>query len=395
VELETPFDQPDDTPLISPLVMDSMNKWHVGLQTVRIDWKQDGGDTKLNILTMKGAQPGDAPEDSIDELAQMIMNVCNTHYEEWGEPSKYKIQFRCESRTGKKTRKHCTISLPGPAGQGSRDLDEPTDIMRILLTERAEKNQIIEALLKYNVDLTDRMLEQSKSAHGQTEPLVRLLETSFGKYEEGLKLVAVALREKMSAQYTTKQLEIEGQNSQAMWRTIRPALKIAAAQFGEHGAEAVKALREMDEDDDDDEKDDDDDAKTDAKTEAKSEKKKTKKQKGTKTGSASPKEPPGDPNTLITRAVDGLLHTLTPDQWFQLTEAMNKKQYSALRKARDSKDDDAAAENIGELERQLYADVKSTKKMKGVLNDAQGEALEKLLLLAEKHTEEKEDAETA
>jgi hypothetical protein len=116
----------------------------------------------------------------------------------------------------------------------------------------------------------------------------------------------------------------------------------------------------------------------------------------TSRGVAQPRKPKNMPkDKIIVTVTENLLHSLHPDQWFKLQDAMTKEQYKLLREAREAKNDDQCAELIVQLQGKLFANLGRAKKIQAVLNQEQQDGLEKLALLAEKHLEEKEKKEDA
>ena len=384
MEIEEPFEVPHEPPIVSPAVRSALHQWYPrGLQRVRIDCKNHGGERRLNVLKLREPEPGEAPQDSEDAIAEMIMHVAQLHYESIGEPSRYKVQFDVADKGGKVARKACTFELPGSNGTGVHDVEEVTDLWRAYSADRAQFNLILERLMTHNDTLTQRVIEMSRVTSGQVEPLLRTVDTLVSQYNEGLRMKATAMAASLEARYSTKSAELEAENNREMWRALRKPLQVAALQFGEGAKKALRAATEMIDGEDEEDGDDappsgrtidaevtelDDDARPAA--------------------TASKGKPPGDPNTLVVRSVTALLHTLTPDQWFGLQDRMSKDQMKALREAQAAKTDDACARKIEELQAAMMVDLRRTKRVREVLNEPQVEALEKVMLLAERHLEQ-------
>ncbi len=378
MELEQPFDIPNEPPIVSPAIRNALHQWYPkGLQRVRIDCKNNGGERRLNVLRMRDPEPGEAPQDGEDAIAEMIMHVAQLHYGEIGEPSRYKVQFDVADKGGKVTRKACTFELPGSSGAGVHDVEEVTDLWRAYSADRAQFNLVLERLMTHNDTLTQRVIEMSRVTSGQVEPLLRTVDTLVSQYNEGLRMKATAMTASLEARFSTKSAELEAENSREMWRALRKPLQVAALQFGEGAKKALSAATEIIEGDEEDARPQTIDAEVaDERPEA------------AEPAAATPKRPPGDPNTLVVRSVGALLHTLTPDQWFGLQEKMSKPQMTALRKAKAAEHDDDCAAQVEALQAALLADLPRAKKVRALLNDPQLEALEKVTLLAERHLEE-------
>jgi len=434
---DKPVEAPDDPPLIAPKLGRFAQKHHVGLSKIICFRKEDGGEQRLYILHPDNPEPGEAPEgDDPDVVAEWCMYLAELDYDETGEKARYRFEFHVTDRANKTLRKNCTIDFPadeatGRGGRGVVDTDNSEDVhdvMTIWAAERAQLNNVIQVMVTHNENLISRLLDQSRAQDGQIQPLLTVIQTLMGKYDEGLRMTANALKEMLQAKYDTKQAELEAEGTNEMWRTLKPALKVAAAQFGSF---ASKMMDDKDDDDDDDEDDDedviddngddddgDDDAqgdddgdgngdggeqvkppprkKTQAKRKSSSSKKSDKRTATTATsrGVSQPKRPKNMPkDKLIVTVTENLLHSLHPDQWFKLQDAMTKEQYELLRQAREAKNDDQCAELILELQGKLFANLRRAKKIQGVLNQEQQDGLEKLALLAEKHIEEKEAKE--
>ena len=90
----------------------------------------------------------------------------------------------------------------------------------------------------------------------------------------------------------------------------------------------------------------------------------------------------------VVGAIDGLLNSVTAEQWFSLQQTMSKAQYAKLREAHGSDHDDQASQCILDLQRLLFQNIPRAKKIRGVFTSDQFDALEKLGALAEKHLED-------
>jgi hypothetical protein len=431
MEVSPAFERPDDEPIVSPNLQRDCEKWHTGLQSVRVARKAHGGEEKLCEIRMRNAEDGEPPDDDIDDIVEMIMHAVQVlGYEETGEESQYRVQWRVRGKDGSTRRKHTSFDYPISNGLGVRDRDAPTDLSRLYAMERQQMNHVITVLVTYNENLTARLIEMARNSSGQFEPLLKVIDTLVSKYDEGLRMQATALKEMLQSKFDTKTAELEAENTGKMWDTLRQPLKVAAAQFGTKLSDVLDLDDDADDDDDDDDfddddfddddddADDDDDLETDdahddlpaadaqpgkpetdegADVKKPASKKRTKqasKSKSAKRTSSQPAKKPErknvkvDPNKRVVGAIDGLLNSVTAEQWFALQNTMSKAQYAKLREAHGSDHDDQASQCIMDLQRLLFQNIPRAKKIRAVFTSDQFDALEKLGALAEKHLED-------
>jgi hypothetical protein len=244
----------------------------------------------------------------------------------------------------------------------------------------------------------------ARNSSGQFEPLLKVIDTLVSKYDEGLRMQATALKEMLQSKFDTKTAELEAENTGKMWDTLRQPLKVAAAQFGTKLSDVLDLDDDADDDDDDDDfddddfDDDDDDADDDDDLEtddahddlpaADAQPGKPETDEGADVKKPERKNVKVDPNKRVVGAIDGLLNSVTAEQWFALQNTMSKAQYAKLREAHGSDHDDQASQCIMDLQRLLFQNIPRAKKIRAVFTSDQFDALEKLGALAEKHLED-------
>lgn len=427
MEVSPNFERPEDEPIVSQNLQRDCEKWHAGLQSIRIARKAHGGEEKLCEIRMRNPEDGEPPDDDVDEIVETIMHAVQVlGYEDTGEESQYRVQWRVKGKDGGTKRKHTSFDYPITNGIGVRDRDAPTDLSRLYAMERQQMNHVITVLVTYNENLTSRLIEMARNSSGQFEPLLKVIDTLVSKYDEGLRMQATALKEMLQSKYETKTAELDAENTGKMWDTLRQPLKVAAAQFGSKLSDVLDLDDEDDDDDDDDfddddfddddddDADDDDDDQADAAdddlppadaksddggddvkkpTNKKRSKRPSKSKNSSRSSSRSTRDTPRkkvkvDPNKRVVGAIDGLLNSVTAEQWFSLQQTMSKAQYAKLREAHGSDHDDQASQCILDLQRLLFQNIPRAKKIKGVFTSDQFDALEKLGALAEKHLED-------
>ena len=401
MDLEISFAEEGPTPRINPNVATSTTKWLEGLQHIRIDRREADGDEKINMIRCTGTEPGQPPKEPEDALNEMVMRICIDHYESCGEPGKYRMQYTFADKRGKATRKYCTIAVPGMNGAASRAMPELLDQEQAWAQERTGLNHTIDTLTSYNLALTEKLLSMAASKEGMHAPMLQVINTLVGKYDEGLRMVSAGLRDKAEAGFEVERIKQEGENSREMWKSIRKPLAAVGEQLGVHIPKMLGLGDVADGDDDDD--DDDDDETTETGTNGAevidttaSERPVKKGKKGKKAAAQDPnRKAPGDPNTVLLRSIDGLLMGFTPQQWFELKDGLTRKMFETLQCAHTSKSDVDAAVKMEELQTRLMRDLPRAKMLKKCLTDEQFDALSKVTAYAEKVTEEHEQQASA
>ena len=400
MDLETSFAEEGPTPRINPHVATSTGKWHEGLQHIRIDRREPDGDEKVNMIRCTGTEPGQPPKEDEDALNEMVMRICIDHYESCGEPGKYRMQYTYADKRGKATRKYCTIAIPGINGAASRSVPELLDQEHAWAQERTSLNATITTLTEYNLALTTKLLEMAATKEGMHAPMLQVINTLVSKYDEGLRMVSSGLRDKAEAGFETERIKQDGENNREMWRSIRKPLAAVGEQIGVHIPKML-GLGSLTDDDDDD---DDDETETETGTNgadvidttASERSPKKAKKKAKRAAAQDPKrKPPGDPNTVLLRSIDGLLMGFTPKQWFELKDGLTKKMFETLQCAHTSETDVTAAEKMEELQTRLMRDLPRAKMLKKCLTEEQFDALSKVTAYAEKVTEEHEQQQSA